>query len=405
MSIHWVNNIMACRGKGPSWLTEEATASVRRFHRTVPEYRMTPLVALPDMARRLGVGGLYIKDESQRFGLNAFKTLGGVYAVSRAAAEALGWKGKQISFSELMAEDVRQRLASMVFVTATDGNHGRGVAWAAGLLGCRAVVYMPRGSSPLRAAAIRQAGEAEVMITDLSYDDAVRKAAADAKAHGWHLIQDTAWPGYERVPQWIVEGYSTMVWEALLQMGEYGAAPTHVFLQAGVGAMAGSAAGYLANAMGEWKPLMTTVEPVEAACLYESVKAADGKPHAATGSGKTIMAGLNCGEPCMLTWPILRDEISWAVAATNDVAARGMRLLAAPRGGDGQIISGESGAAAMGVLSCIMEDPALEALRENMKLDRNASVLLFNTEGDTDTAVWRRVVYDGAWPYKREDRS
>lgn len=391
--FQWEKNGMYDGKARPAWLSREATAPVRAFHAGVPGYGETPLVSLPHLAHRLGVGALYVKDESKRFGLNAFKGLGGVYAVARAAAEAAGIPREELTWAALTAPSVREKLADLTFVTATDGNHGRGVAWAARLLGCRSVVYMPRGSAETRAEAIRGAGASEVTITDLTYDDAVRKADAMGKARGWHLIQDTAWPGYEKPPRWIVEGYTTMVWEALDQMKAAGAAPTHVLLQAGVGALAGSVTGALAAEYGERCPVIASVEPVEAACLYASIAAGDGAPHKAEGSMTTIMAGLNCGEPCTLTWPILKSRLSAAIACSDAAAARGMRLYGAPRGGDPQIISGESGAATVGALSLMGEE-----CRRFLGLGKESTVLLFNTEGDTDRENWERIVYDGAWP-------
>lgn len=391
--FQWKKNTMYDGAALPQWLSREATASVRAFHKTVPGYGATPLVSLPHLARRLGIHALYVKDESKRFGLNAFKGLGGVYAVARAAAEAAGISPEGLTWEALTSPAAREKISALTFVTATDGNHGRGVAWAAHLLGCRSVVYMPRGSAQVRAEAIRAAGASEVTITDLTYDDAVRKADAMGKERGWRLIQDTAWPGYEKPPRWIVEGYTTMVWEALDQMKAAGAAPTHVLLQAGVGALAGSVTGALAAEYGAHCPVIASVEPEEAACLYQSIAAGDGAPHKAEGSMTTIMAGLNCGEPCTLTWPILKSRLSAAIACGDAAAARGMRLYGAPRGGDAQIISGESGAAPLGALSLMGED-----CRHFLGLGKDAAVLLFNTEGDTDRDNWESVVYDGAWP-------
>lgn len=390
--FQWEKNGMYDGKARPAWLSRQATAPVRAFHEGVPGYGKTPLVSLPHLAGRLGIGALYVKDESKRFGLNAFKGLGGVYAVARAAAEAAGIPGEGLTWEALTAPSVRSQLEGLTFVTATDGNHGRGVAWAARLLGCRSVVYMPRGSAEARAEAIRAAGASEVTITDLTYDDAVRKADAMGKARGWRLIQDTAWPGYEKPPRWIVEGYTTMVWEALDQMEAAGAIPTHVFLQAGVGALAGSVTGALAAEYGEHCPVIASVEPAEAACLYQSIAAGDGAPHKAEGSMTTIMAGLNCGEPCTLTWPILKSRLTAAIACSDETAARGMRLYGAPRGGDGPVISGESGAATMGALSLMGDE-----CRHFLGLGKDSTVLLFNTEGDTDRENWERIVYDGAW--------
>lgn len=392
-----LHNQNAKRGGGPAFLSVEATAPVRRLHASVPSYAETPLASLKHMASRLGLRGLYVKDESRRFGLNAFKGLGGIYALSRIACEALGLPD-ETPFPELQRPKNRERLGKLVFVTATDGNHGKGVAWASTLLGCESHVYMPRGSSERRAQAIRDAGAVEVKITDMGYDDTVRYAREMAERNDWTLVQDTAWPGYESVPTWIVQGYTTMAYEALKGMERLGERPTHVFLQAGVGAMAGGVAGFLAGYYGASRPEIVVVEPEDAACIFESARRADGAPHAALGGGHTIMAGLNCGEPCTLTWPVLRDYADGYISCPDYVAARGMRLLAAPCGDDPKVVSGESGAATMGALSLLMECPVLAKERDLVGLTGDSVVLLISTEGDTDPISYRHIVYDGAYP-------
>lgn len=379
-------------------LNVKDTEQVRAFHKSVPSYEETPLVPLNDLAKRLGVKGIYAKDESKRFGLNAFKGLGGIYALSRIACETLGLSIENTRFTDLKASKDKGRLQNMVFVTATDGNHGKGVAWAASQLGCQSHVYMPKGSSEIRAQAIRDAGATEVKITDMGYDDAVRYAWNMSKELGWVLVQDTSLPGYEKVPFWIIQGYTTMVYEALEHLSEQNVKPTHVFLQAGVGAMAGAVTGFLAGYYGKERPKIAIVEPEGAACIYESARIGDGKPHAATGNGRTIMAGLNCGEPCPITWPILRDCADAYMCFPDYVAARGMRIYASPLGTDAKVISGESGASTMGAFSLVMESPKLSDVKERLGLDGESVVLLFNTEGDTDPISYRRIVYDGAYP-------
>ena len=378
---------------GPDFLSLTATEPVRRLHRSVPAYAETPLVSLSALAAHLGVKGIYVKDESHRFGLNAFKGLGGIYVLACTVCDKLGLDIATTSFSDLQKEEYRAAIAHTVFATTTDGNHGKGVAWAAGLLGCQAKVFMPKGSSPLRAQAIREAGLAEVTITDMNYDDTVRYVMTLSEQNGWTLLQDTSWEGYEEPPRRIVQGYTTMAHEALAQIPE---PPTHVFLQAGVGAMAGSVTGFLANVYGTDRPRISIVEPDEVACIYAS--AACGAPHAAEGTGETIMAGLNCGEPCTVTWPILRDYADDYFCCPDCVAAHGMRLLASPKGGDSAIVSGESGAATMGALSVLLEREEYSPLRRKMGLDENAVILLFSTEGDTDPEAYRRIVSDGVFP-------
>ena len=400
--IRALENTGRTAGPGPDFLTGEATAAAHRIHRELPGYAPTPLVGLDALAKRLGVRGFYVKDESKRFGLNAFKGLGGLYALTRVVCRELGLPAAKVSFSDLKKPEYREAVGKLVFVTATDGNHGRGVAWAAGQLGCEAHVYMPVGSSPIRAQAIRDVNpRAEVEIMEVGYDDAVRHAAGMAEKMGWTLVQDTSWPGYEDIPAWIVQGYTTMAWEALAQLGEKGLAPTHFFVQAGVGAMAGGMVGYLTNACGQ-ELKIAVVEPEAIPCIYASAKAGDGAPHAVEDPAPTMMAGLNCGEPCTLTWPVLRDRADWFFACPDSVAAYGMRLLAAPVGGDAPITSGESGAVTAGLAALIAGKPEYRELRERMGIDENSVILCISTEGDTDPENYRKVVYEGKDPLPQE---
>lgn len=383
---------------GPEFLNTESTKAVRHLHCSATAYRETPLVSLEVLAKKLGVKGIFVKDESYRFGLNAFKGLGGIYALACVICEKLGLDIHTTKFSDLQQPLVRESVSHMIFVTATDGNHGKGVAWAAGQLGCKAYVYMPKGSSPYRAQAIQNAGKAEVTVTDMGYDDTVRYARHMSEEHGWTLIQDTSWNGYETIPKRIIQGYTTMAYEAVHQLGEYGVkAPTHIFLQAGVGAMAGGITGFMVNYYEKQRPVIVIAEPEDAACIFESARKEDGGPHEAAGSGETIMAGLNCGEPCTITWPILRDYANFYAACPDYVAARGMRQLAAPWGNDKKVISGESGAVTMGLLTMLMESWELEEEKVMMGLNEESVILLFNTEGDTDPASYHRIVYDGAY--------
>lgn len=272
------------RGDAPCDITAfdrtEAEAA-RAFHKTLPGYAPTPLRSLTGLAGALGLKDLWVKDESPRFGLNAFKALGGSYAMGALLGDA-----------------------PRTFVTATDGNHGRGVAWAARVLGQRAVVYMPRGSAKERLENIRAQG-AEATLLDVPYDDAVRCAQRQADLNGWVLIQDTAWPGYTEIPTRIMQGYTTMGLEIVEALGEK--RPTHLFLQAGVGAMAGAMAAFFANVYGEDRPKVIVVEPFTADCIFRTAQADDGALHTCPGDEMhTIMAGLCCGEPCSVAWDILR---------------------------------------------------------------------------------------------------
>lgn len=390
-------------GKGPSLLTEEATKTAHRIHRELPGYAATPLRRLDALAVLSGVRAFFVKDESKRFGLNAFKGLGGLYALTRVICRELELDADTVSFSDLKSPEYKDRLSRMIFVTATDGNHGKGISWAAGQLGCEAHVYMPTGSSELRAQAIRSVNpRAEVRIMETGYDDTVRFAAEMAEKYGWHLVQDTSWDGYEEIPSWIIQGYTTMAEEACLQIEEQGLVPTHVFVQAGVGAMAGGVVGYLMNRYEGRRPAVGVVEPKSIACIYQSAKVGDGKPHEAVDQEATIMAGLNCGEPCTITWPILRDFSDWYIKCPDYVSAYGMRLLAAPQGTDPQVISGESGAVTTGLVHLIAAGKSYSELKALLGINENSVILCFSTEGDTDPVHYKKIVYEGKNPMPQE---
>ena len=222
----------------------EAAEKASRFHQSFPGYAPTPLVKLSALADAFGVAGIYVKDESKRFGLNAFKGLGGSYCLGRYIADRLGMDIDELPFEKMVSDEVREKLGEITFVTATDGNHGRGIAWTAHMLGQKAVVYMPKGSVEERLENIRKLG-ADAEITELNYDQTVAFAAECEKNYGWVLVQDTAWEGYETIPGWIMEGYTTMALEAARQLEEV--KPTHIFLQAGVGAMSGALAAFFTD--------------------------------------------------------------------------------------------------------------------------------------------------------------
>ena len=379
-----------------NFLNLESAKKVRSFHASFPVYRETPLVELKNTAKAMGLGSIYVKDESYRFGLNAFKVLGGSYAIGNYLAKRLGKSITEMPFDKLISEEVRKELGDITFVTATDGNHGRGVAWTAKQLQQKSVVYMPKGSAEERLKNIRAEG-ADASITDLNYDEAVRLANTQAEQKGWVMVQDTAWEGYEDIPGWIMQGYGTMGYEAYTQLPEK---PTHIFLQAGVGSMAGAVAGFFAAAYGEDRPIITIVEPNKADCIFRTAEAADGTLHFVTGDMDTIMAGLACGEPCSIGWNVLRDYADNFISCPDYAAAQGMRLLGNPEAGDTKVISGESGASAFGCVAEIMRDPALAELRKKLKLDENSRVLFFSTEGDTDKENYKSIVWDGAYPRK-----
>lgn len=373
----------------------ESAKQALSFHESIPGYAPTPLLSLSHLAKALGVTGIYVKDESKRFDLNAFKVLGSSYAMAKTIAQRL-MLPRIPSYDDLTAPETRARLGEITFVTATDGNHGRGVAWTAQKLGQKSVVYMPRGTAPERLQNIQALG-ADASITALNYDDAVRLARKNADEQGWILMQDTTLPGYETVPGWIMEGYTTMALEAHRQL--MGVRPTHIFLQAGVGSMAGAAAAFFSDLYGKEKPVITIVEPDRADCLFQTAKAMDGQLHPVTGEMDSIMAGLCCGEPCTLAWQILRHQADCFVSMPDTVAACGMRMLGNPLPGDPRAISGESGAAAFGLAAELLRSPGLSALKTQLGLDERSVILCFSTEGDTDRENYRRIVWDGLFPH------
>lgn len=376
------------------FMSLENAKRVRDFHAGFPVYRETPLADLSQTAKELGLGAVYVKDESYRFGLNAFKVLGGSYAIGNYLAKRLGKDIARLSYEALLSDEVRKELGDITFVTATDGNHGRGVAWTASQFRQKAVVYMPKGSSPERLANIRGEG-AEASITDLNYDEAVRLANSQADQKGWVMVQDTAWEGYEDIPLWIMQGYGTMAYEAYTQLKTR---PTHIFLQAGVGSLAGAVAGFFASVYGEERPIITVVEPNRADCLFQTAEADDGRLHFVTGDMNTIMAGLACGEPCSIGWNVLRDYGDHFLSCPDYAAAQGMRILGNPASSDPKVVSGESGASAFGCVAEIMRDPELADIKKTLKLDETSRVLFFSTEGDTDKESYEAIVWDGAYP-------
>ncbi|MFQ5546084.1 MAG: diaminopropionate ammonia-lyase [Acidiferrobacterales bacterium] len=367
----------------------EIATSVQNFHRRFEGYKPSPLVSLKDLALSLGVAAISIKDESNRLGLDAFKVLGASHAMGKFLADRLDTRLDQLSFDATGLAKLKARLGECTFVTATDGNHGRAVAWAARQLDQRAVIYLPSGSAAARVTAIRSLG-AEASVTDVNYDDSVRHAAAMAKQHDWILLQDTAWRGYGQIPLWIMQGYLTMYVEALEQLD--GDRPTHVFIQAGVGSLASSLQAYLRECYGDDCPIVAVVEPTNAACFYHSVKAISGEPETVRGELETIMAGLAAGRPNRLAWPIIRDYSNYFFACSDSVAVRGMRLLAHPVGNDPSIVSGEAGAVTTGLVACLCEGNQYRGIASDIGISPNSKILLFSTEGATDPDSYQRLV-------------
>ncbi|WP_400194909.1 diaminopropionate ammonia-lyase [Lysinibacillus telephonicus] len=379
------------------FLNLEEAKKVYAFHKSFPQYKPTPLAKLDNLAKELNVSKVFVKDESYRFGLNAFKALGGSYAIGHYLAEKLNINLADLTYDKLVSLEVREKLGELTFITATDGNHGRGVAWTAKQLKQKSVVYMPKGSSEERLNHIKSEG-AEASITDFNYDDAVRLAAEHADKNNWVLVQDTAWENYEEIPKRIMQGYITMVLEAYEQLKELGEKPTHIFIQAGVGSLAATVQGFFANVYGEDRPITVVVEPEKANCIFKTAEANDGKLHYVKGDMDTIMAGLACGEPSTLGWEILSDYADAFLSCSDNIAAQGMRILAAPIKDDPKVISGESGAVGVGAVSEILRRSKYSNLKEQLNINSDSKILFFSTEGDTDAEHFKKVVWDGAYP-------
>ena len=397
--LKWtVNHVPGSDDKFLDLMSEENVTKANEFHKSFPQYSVTPLQKLSALADYLGVKGIYCKDESYRFGLNAFKVLGGSYAMGRYIAQELGRDISELPYNVLSSDKLREEFGQATFFTATDGNHGRGVAWAAKRLGQKAVVRMPKGTTKTRFDNIAKEG-AEVTIEEVNYDDCVRMAAAEAaKTEHGIIVQDTAWAGYEEIPSWIMQGYGTLVLEADKQLKENGIdRPTHVFVQAGVGSLAGAVVGYFAHKYKENPPVMVVCEASAADCLYRSAVQADGNLVNVTGDLQTIMAGLACGEGNTIGWDILKNHVTVFASCPDWMSAKATRIYANPLENDPHIISGESGSVPLGLAYTALHDEDAKDLKEALKLDENSNILVISTEGDTDPVRYREIVWDGLY--------
>lgn len=348
-------------------------------------YAPTPLRDLPDLARQIGIAAIRLKDESGRFGLGSFKALGGAYAVANILADELARTGvaPAATSADLASGRLVDATRGITVTCATDGNHGRSVAWGASRFHCRCVIFVHGGVTQARIEAMARFG-AEVRVVPGTYDDSVRIAAREAEAQGWFVVSDTSWAGYTEVPRAVMQGYRVMADEAADQWT--GAPPTHVFIQGGVGGVAASVSAHM-RARFQPAPELIVVEPDRAACLLASAEI--GEPTAVAGDLDTIMAGLACGEPSGLAWLELERGAAAFMAIPDEAAIACMRLLAEQGLEPGGIESGESGVA--GLAGCLLAaaDPAA---RQALGLDGGSRVLAFSTEGATDPELYRRLI-------------
>lgn len=343
--------------------------AVRAFHRTLPGYAPTPLHRMPGLAESLGLADLYLKDEGQRFGLLAFKALGAAWALHR-----------------LRERDPRFTTVS----AATEGNHGRAVAWSARRLGLEAVIYIRASAAPLRVDRLESEG-ARVVLVEGSYDDAVARCARESAANGWQVVSDTGYEGYLEIPHWVAEGYTTLFEEADEQRAAAGLpAPDVVIVQAGVGGLLHAAI----EQCRAWPnpPVVVSVEPAEADPLFESINTPDGDPALSRGKQNSIMAGLNTGRPSLSAWPAIRRGVELFLTIEDSWAEEAMRRLASPAKGDPAIVAGESGAAGVAALLALSQTPELGLARDFLRLNRRRRVMVIVTEGATDPDNYARIV-------------
>lgn len=361
-----------------------AHAAAKAEISTWPGFAPTPLCDLKALAAENGLGAIWYKDEGGRFGLGSFKALGGAYAVmrqlQRAVAAALGKSAQDIAPADLLAGRYRDIVATVTVTCATDGNHGRSVAWGASLFGCACVIYIHALVSTGREAAIAAYG-ARMVRTSGNYDDSVRQAQQDAAAQGWIVISDTSYPGYRDIPRDVMQGYSVMAAEALTQSPQI---PTHVFVQGGVGGLAAAMLAHLWETLGPARPRFIVVEPDKADCLYRSARA--GRPVVVEGALDTIMAGLACGEVSLIAWDILSAGADAFMTISDADAADLMRRLAQP---DTAIVAGESAVAGLAGALAARQQPDMAAA---LQLDATSRILVFGSEGATDPVVYEQIV-------------
>ena len=365
-------------------LARQQADEVERFLTFRKNHKATPLKSLPGLARDLGIELVHVKDESCRLGLGSFKALGGSYAVVRVLLEEASRRlGRRVDVSEIDTPMVREIASGLTVGCATDGNHGRSVAAGAQMVGAKAVIFVHSGGTDERVAAIARFG-AEIVRVPGTYDDSVTVAGQLCGDNNWIVVSDTSWPGYERIPGLVMQGYTAMLNEILRQLPQR---PTHVFIQAGVGGLAAAVAGYFDIVFGNERPTFVVVEPERAACIYQSAIA--GEPMKIAHGEPTIMAMLECYEPSLVAWRILSRKADAFMTVSDKDAAEAMRRLARPSTGDPAIVAGESGAAGLaGLSNAARSSPA----RETLGLNQKSRVLLINTEGATDEKRYMEIV-------------
>jgi diaminopropionate ammonia-lyase len=362
----------------------DAAKTVEHFLHHRKGHKPTPLFSLRELSRQFGVASISMKDEGLRLGLGSFKALGGSYAVIRLVLEEASKRlGRDIDVAELHNDGMKAIASRMTVACATDGNHGRSVAMGAQLVGAKCSIFVHSGVSEQRIAAIARYG-ADIIRVNGNYDDSIHEAARVAEEKNWITVSDTSWPGYERIPGFVMQGYTALVTEALRQMPE---PPTHVFVQAGVGGIAATVAGHLSILFGDKRPFFVVVDPSRAACLFESARA--GHPVKVDHDESTVMAMLECYEPSLVAWRILSHAADAFMTVEDNDAVGAMKLLANPKGADPAVVAGESGGVGLAALAKIASD---KSIREQIGLNARSRVFLINTEGATDPRLYEELV-------------
>jgi len=390
------------RKDNPEWLktdyTELASDDIINFHKSLKGYKPTPLLSLPALSQKLGLGAIYVKDESSRFGIKAFKALGASYAIYMFLKTQWELKFDTEFTPQLFADKEKMNLlGKYTFCAASDGNHGKAVAWTARMLEQNAIIYMPGDTVEARIKNIENEGARVVVVKNGTYDDCVSQIAKDVKGKkDWVLISDTACEGYTLIPKYIMAGYST-VFKELEDTINPPDSPQidYVFLQTGAGGFCGAGMWYYNYRYGSNRPVLISVEPTEADCFLESICYGNGNPLPTKRNQKTIMAGLNCGTPSLTSWPIIRDTADLFISIADCYAEIAIRRFYYPENGDPSIISCESGAGGMAGLMALFMDKNLEYARQKLQFNKNSKILVINTEGDTDPVNFKKIIDKG----------
>lgn len=347
-------------------------------------YAPTPLISLAALAAKIGVGGILYKDEGPRFGLGSFKALGGSYAAQRVLQRQISIQmGQEVSLEDIRRGRYKAQAAGITLVSATDGNHGRSLAWGCQRFGAPCRIYIHAEVSEGRAEAMRDLG-AEVIRIAGDYDASVILAKQEAAENGWFVVSDTSWEGYFEPPRDVMAGYGVMTQEICDSLDQ---APTHVFLQGGVGGLAAGVVAGLRQHWGAQGLRVVIVEPELAACLFESGRTGEATSFAI--QTETLMAGLSCGEPSGMAWEILAEEVSDFLTIPESLVAPTLRLLARPLPGDQVIEAGESAIAGLAALIAARQDAELS---QQLGLTAASRVLLIGSEGVTDPAIFAQIM-------------